>query len=82
MLTTLIEGGGHVDRVDQSGWTPLHWAATNGRRDVGLVLLDLGASITATTNVSHAPRSPPRARVYHRFCVTLICVLNWRPKVL
>ncbi len=52
VLKTLIESGGHVERVDQSGWTPLHWASTNGHRDVCLILLDLGASITATTNVS------------------------------
>ena len=54
VLKILIENGGHAERVDQSGWTPLHWASTNGHRDICLILLDMGASITATTNVSLA----------------------------
>ena len=58
VLKTLTENGGHVEREDQSGWTPLHWASTNGHRDVCLLLLDLGASITATTNVSNNVRLP------------------------
>ena len=37
---------------NQDGWTALHWAAEGGHTAVVTVLLDRGADITATTNVS------------------------------
>ena len=51
VLKLLLENGGVVDRVDQSSWTPLHWAACNGHRDCCLLLLDWNADISSTTNV-------------------------------
>jgi len=36
----------------QDGWTPLHWAALNGQKDVAALLLDRGAAIEAKDDVS------------------------------
>jgi len=48
----LLEHGASLSAVNQSGWTPLHVAASNGHSDVCQLLLDHGARIDAVTNVS------------------------------
>ncbi|PSN58644.1 ankyrin, partial [Corynespora cassiicola Philippines] len=36
-----------VDKKDQDGWTPLHWAAWGGHETVVRLLIDHGANIDA-----------------------------------
>ena len=46
----LCKLGADVNAEDFGGWTPLHyWAAGDGSREVGRVLLDSGASVKAKT---------------------------------
>lgn len=52
-LKLLIEHNGDVHRTDQAKWTPLHWAATNGYEECCRLLLDSGARIDQTTDVSY-----------------------------
>ena len=38
----------------QDGWTPLHWASSEGRIEVVRLLLDRGAGIQAQDKVSES----------------------------
>ena len=42
-IELLVRSGAHVNAVGDMGYTPLHWAATEGRLEVVKRLLDLGA---------------------------------------
>jgi len=44
----LLDRGASVAATDGNGYTPLHFAAQNGRKDVVALLLDKGASVAAT----------------------------------
>ena len=54
-LKVLLEHGGFVNQADQSGWTPLHWAAYNGHSECCQVLLQYGARLDAVTSVRCDP---------------------------
>jgi ankyrin repeat protein len=41
----------------QEGWTPLHKAAEDGRKEVVVLLLDAGAAVDATTKVRPPPHT-------------------------
>jgi hypothetical protein len=47
ILSLLIEHGTDIEEQSRYGVTPLHWAAWNGRVQVGQCLLDRGANINA-----------------------------------
>ncbi|WP_353275377.1 ankyrin repeat domain-containing protein [Wolbachia endosymbiont (group A) of Pipizella viduata] len=44
------EGKAQVNATDNSGNTPLHWAALNGEKDVVKALLGEGANVDAKDN--------------------------------
>lgn len=44
-LKRLVQSGAHVDELDADGYTPLMWAAQNGRLDVVEFLIGAGALI-------------------------------------
>ncbi|KAI9080395.1 hypothetical protein K1719_037789 [Acacia pycnantha] len=54
-LTSCIAKGAMVNRKDQNGWTPLHWAAFKGRIKSVKVLLEHGAEIDAVDDAGYTP---------------------------
>lgn len=55
LLTVMLEGGTPPDVRDEYGATPLMKAANKGRADLCAVLLDAGASVSATDHRSFQP---------------------------
>ena len=51
----LLDRGANVHAVDESGWTPLHQACSNGHRDIVGELLDRGASIHSKDKHGFSP---------------------------
>ena len=45
----LLDRGAEVNGKDNSGWTPLHYAAWDGHADVAALLLDRGAEVNVKT---------------------------------
>lgn len=54
-LTSCLAKGAMVNRKDQNGWTPLHWAAFKGRIKSVKVLLEHGAEIDAVDDAGYTP---------------------------
>ena len=55
-LKTELRAGGDVNAAQGDGFTPLHWAAKTGNREVAEVLIAAGADIRATTRLGrHMP---------------------------
>lgn len=54
-LTSCLANGANVNRKDQNGWTPLHWAAFKGRIKSVKVLLEHGAEIDAVDDAGYTP---------------------------
>ncbi len=55
----LIKNGANVNTTDTANWTPLHWAAQEGHKDMVVLLLKKGAktSLKIETMVGHeSPR--------------------------
>lgn len=46
----LQDPGTDINATDDLGWTPLMWAAWEGRKEIVELLLQAGADITATDN--------------------------------
>ena len=46
----LLQKGANIEAKDNLGWTPLIWAAYQGRTDVVTLLLEKGANIEAKGN--------------------------------
>ena len=44
-----------VFATDEDGWTPLHWAARNGNRDISTYLIVNGAEVKATNEIGWTP---------------------------
>ena len=51
----LINTGANVSAKDETGWTPLRLASTDGRVDVAKVLLAHGANIKAKDDKGQRP---------------------------
>jgi ankyrin repeat protein len=51
----LIANGANVRKADQAGWTPVHWAASNGQQEIVNLLLHNGADINALDAERHTP---------------------------
>jgi len=54
-VQTALENGANPNAKDNTGHTPLHWAAIEGHVDVVRVLLDRGANPNAKNNTGHTP---------------------------
>lgn len=54
-LTSCIAKGAVVNRKDQNGWTPLHWAAFKGRIKSVKLLIEHGAEIDAVDDAGYTP---------------------------
>ena len=54
-LKRLLGEGGWVNRRDQNGWTPLHWAAFKGRIKSVKVFIDHGAWVDAVDDAGYTP---------------------------
>lgn len=52
-VDALVSAGADVNAVDETGWTPLHYAARNGMGDVAERVLVAGARINAETAKGH-----------------------------
>lgn len=44
-----------IKTTDDEGWTPLHWAALYGHKDISLFLIAQGADIDATSKIGETP---------------------------
>ncbi|GAW25789.1 putative zinc ZZ-type [Rosellinia necatrix] len=71
-------GNEAINEPDQSGWTPLFWAArgvgkttrpSNNQRQVVLHLLRRGADITAKSNIKGKEFTPESIAIYHNYKV-------------
>lgn len=62
----LLDEGAALDQYDEHGWTPLNWAAGQGRVDVLRLLLDRGADITATGRDLRTPLMIAKAAGRHQ----------------
>jgi ankyrin repeat protein len=51
----LARKGSPIDIPNKKGWSPLHRAAYNGRKDATLTLVRLGAKINGTTSDGNTP---------------------------
>jgi ankyrin repeat protein len=51
----LINEGYNVNEEDNGGWTPLHFAAQAGGRDVAEILIESGANISAKDENGNTP---------------------------
>ena len=49
VIEILVKRGSPVDIPNKKGWTPLHRAAYNGRKEAVATLVRLGAKLTAVT---------------------------------
>lgn len=56
--TFLKKGGINVDKRDENGCTPLHYACQKGSRDIVRLLLENGADVTMETNLMLAQTLP------------------------
>jgi ankyrin repeat protein len=54
-IKLLVRKGSPVDVPNKKGWTPLHRAVYNGRRQSVQTLVELGASLTAVTKDGNSP---------------------------
>jgi ankyrin repeat protein len=55
-VQTLVKGNpGLVFNKDKGGFTPLHWAASSGHKDVAELLLAHGADVNAKNNNDWTP---------------------------
>jgi ankyrin repeat protein len=55
LIKLLITRGADVNAADREQWTPLHFAARDGKSAVVQALLDAGASIDAPNNFGNTP---------------------------
>ena len=53
--TFLKKGGINIDKRDEKGLTPLHYACQKGSRDIVRLLIENGADVTMETNTSVTP---------------------------
>jgi ankyrin repeat protein len=53
LVQTLLDRGASVNRV--GGWTPLHYAATNGHADIVKLFLQKGARVNVLTSAGVTP---------------------------
>lgn len=54
MVKDLIDNGADVNQTDDSGATPLHWAANKGYEAIAKVLINNGAEVDAVDNNFYA----------------------------
>jgi cytohesin len=54
-VKSLVKKGIDVDAKDETGWTPLYWAASMGREEVAEFLIGNGADIDVRTNDDRTP---------------------------
>ena len=54
-VTRCLEAGADLGARDESGWTPLHYAASVGCPDVVTALLEAGANLEARADDSLTP---------------------------
>ena len=54
-LNVLLASGADVDKTDNYGYTPLHWASINGHLEVVNVLVAAGAEVNKTNNGGITP---------------------------
>ena len=54
-VKSFVALGALVDCPDGDGWTPLHWAASNGNLNAAITLLDKGASVHAKSKYGTTP---------------------------
>ena len=47
-----LADGADVNAKDDNGWTPLHWAALSGHKEVSEYLITMGADVNAAETVS------------------------------
>jgi hypothetical protein len=55
IVELLLKNGADIEATRSDGWTPLFWAANNGRVDVAKILLDKGAGVEATDKTGWTP---------------------------
>ncbi|KAL5961782.1 Ankyrin repeat domain-containing protein 39 [Taenia solium] len=72
-LLQLLERGIEVDARDAYGFTPLHYAAKNGRLEICQMLLARGANVAATTRCGKATPLHRAAYSGNLSIVQLLC---------
>ena len=50
-----LADGADVNAKDDNGWTPLHWAAGIGHKEVSEYLITMGADVNAKTSLGSTP---------------------------
>ncbi|XP_045826697.1 protein VAPYRIN-LIKE-like [Trifolium pratense] len=54
-LKKCLAAGAEVNRKDQNGWTPLHWASFKGRIKSVKILLEHGAEVDSVDDAGYTP---------------------------
>ena len=62
MVKALIDAGADIEARDKNGWTPLHFAAEQGRTETAKFLIDAKANIEAWNEYHGHPAAPRGAR--------------------
>jgi ankyrin repeat protein len=72
-----IEMGANVNARDIDGWTPLHHASLNGQIKVVRVLLEAGAIVDATTNVTGFSWTPLYWAILNKHVDVARLLIDW-----
>jgi hypothetical protein len=54
-VAAMLSAGADANAADKAGWTPLHWAAVLGHKDVAALLLANGAAVDARKTTGETP---------------------------
>jgi len=66
-VSELISKGADVNAKDEDGMTPLHWAASQGHKDIAELLIAKGADVNAKTSHSARTQNVKRYDPYARY---------------